>query len=345
MRVTVDDLVNKVLEIDNTPIAQGTFSIDQIVSYLDIELHNTIVPVVKKCNEEYFINTLTVPVNPDVRYITIPDTAAGFAVRDVYLYDTNNTIIGKLNRVNPDQIPYMFGAFSVNGGGGFPSRSGQQYYIENNNIVFWPQLQQNFVARVRYFKAPNHLSVIAKAGGQVTGKLAGNQLQLDNVPLTWTTFSGVNALTIDATTPDSPYNFKMYPADNNANNGIAIGLPGSPVIKAPVINVSPGFIIEVDPATWAAVDTGDWIWENQKCGFVQSLPYEALELICMRASMRILKAQGDLQNLNISAQLYGALQDDFVHLITPKVQNMPQKVWNSAKLVGSRAQGRWIPRF
>lgn len=346
MRTSVDDLVQQVLEIDNTPIAQATFSAAQIAQYLDFEMHNTIVPTVKKCNEEYFINTLSVVVGPDTPYVPIPSYAAGFALRDIYLYDTGtgSTTIGKINRINPDQIPYISGANTMFGGI-FPTGMSQQYYFENNNIVFWPRLTNQFVCHVRYFKSPNHLMSPATVGGQITGKLASNMLQLDNVPSTWTTFTGVNRLQVDITTPTSPYNFRMYPDANPNPSSVVIGIPGIPIIAANVISVQPGFIVEVDADTWAAAQAGDFMWTTETCGFVQSLPFEAYELIKMRASMRILKAQGDLQNLNISAQMYNALQDDFVALITPKVQNMPEKIWNSSRLISSRGAGNRFPRF
>ena len=66
------------------------------------------------------------------------------------------------------------------------------------------------------------------------------------------------------------------------------------------------------------------------------MPWEALQLIKLRASMRILKAQGDLQSLGITAQLYNAAADDFAALISPKTENMPRKVVANNTVFGAR---------
>jgi hypothetical protein len=60
--------------------------------------------------------------------------------------------------------------------------------------------------------------------------------------------------------------------------------------------------------------------------------------------MRILKAQGDLQNLQVSAQMFNAQADDYKHLISPKVENMPKKITRVPQLF-NRAAGKWGGRF
>lgn len=342
MNVTAEELVQQILEIDNTPLNQATFSEDQIIKYMDQELHSTIVPITKSCLEEFFVNVLTIDLFGQQTHITIPSDAAGFALRDIYLYDFQNNFIAKCNRINPDQIPYLTSnlyTFSLNS-----SYAGiQYYYLENNNIVWWPSLQRDVRVKVRYFKAPNHLMNSIAAGGRITGKAALNMLQLDNVPNDWTIFTGVNAITLDVTTPAPPYNFRAY-LESVPMAGNAIGTPGIPITATPLISVSPGFTVEVNQATWDAVQVGDYVWKSGFCGFVQYLPYEALELIKLRASMRILKAQGDLQNLQISAQLFNAQADDYRSLISPKVTNMPKKITMSARLT-DRTYGRFGGRF
>jgi hypothetical protein len=333
VRVNVDELVAQVQEIDLTPLNQITFTADQIVSYLDQEMQGTIVPITKKCMEEYFINTMTVPVQAGDTSVTIPSSAAGFALRDIYFYDQNDNFLYKAVRINPDQIEQISGISIF--GPGVPGFGFQYYIIENNNIVWWPKIQNTAFVKIRYFRSPNHLMSPIKAGGRVTGKLAGNKLQMDNIPTDWTTFTGVNAITLDVTTPDSPYNFRQYPL-SASNTGNVIGLASRPVIDISLIGVSPGFVIEVDTDSYNAIQTGDFVWKSGYCGYVQYLPYEALQLIKLRASMRILKAQGDLQNLNVSAQLFNAAADDYVQLISPKVQNAPRKIKQAANLTMTR---------
>jgi hypothetical protein len=342
MNVTAEELVQQILEIDNTPLNQATFSEEQIIKYMDQELHSVVVPITKSCLEEFFINVMTIDSMGELRYLTIPPDAAGFALRDIYIYDFQDNFRAKCNRINPDQIPYLTAnlyTFNLNS-----SYSGiQYYYIENNNIVFWPSINVPCRIKVRYFKSPNHLMNSIQAGGRITGKAALNMLQLDNVPNDWTIFTGVNAITLDVTTPESPFNFRTY-IQSVPTAGNAIGTPGIPITNTPLISVSPGFTIEVDQATYDSVQVGDYVWRSGYCGFVQYLPFESYELIKVRASMRILKAQGDLQNLQVSAQLFNALADDYKQLISPKVQNAPKKITMGARLT-DRTFGRFGGRF
>ena len=338
MRVTVDQLVEQLKMIDLTPINNATYTDQDLIDYMDQELHGTVVPETKTCMEEYFINVLTLPVGQNTPYVTIPKDAAGFALRDIYLYDQQDQFVAKCNRINPDQIPYL--SNGLIGNTLYNSYNAiQYYYIENNNIVWWPTLSSEYRAKIRYFKSPNHLGKSAEVGAQITAKLASNQLQLDNVPADWTVFTGVNRQLLDFTTANSPYNFKLYPV--LPTQGQSIGTPGIPLTEVPLVSVQPGFIIEVDADTWNAIDAGDFVWSTGYCGYVQYLPFEAYELIKLRASMRILKAQGDLAGLNVSAQLFAAQLDDYKSLISPKVQNMPRKITNTANLTVTRNRGIW----
>jgi hypothetical protein len=340
MNITVESMVEQVYEIDNTPLNQATFTEAQIIKYMDQELHNTIVPITKSCLEEFFISVLTLDVDPSSKFITIPSDAAGFALRDIYIYDFNDNFLAKCNRINPDQIPYLSSnifTFSFN----MTYAGIQYYYIENNNIVWWPALTTPVRVKIRYFKAPNHLLKSTDAGGRITGKSSQLMLTLDNVPSDWVIFSGVNAIRLDITTGQAPFNFRNY-LQTVPTTGNAIGTPGVPITNTPLVSVSPGFVIEVDQATYDSAQVGDYVWKTGYCGFVQFLPNEALELIKLRASMRILKAQGDLQNLAISAQMFNANADDYKELISPKVTNMPKKITQGANLTnrGIRRQGR-----
>lgn len=206
-KYTVDQLIADTIAIDNTPISQQTFSNDQIAKFLDEEMRNTVIPLFTKAREEYFVHTWAFPVDQSTTSFTIPPQTAGFRLRDIYLYDASDNFLSTLIRINPDQIPTQVGFGGFNS---FNTFTAPTYYVENNVIKFYPRLPVSGVLKVRYFKAPNHLGLYADCGGQVTGKLPGNVLQLDNVPSTWTTFSGSNAITVDATQTDSPYNFVQY---------------------------------------------------------------------------------------------------------------------------------------
>jgi len=322
----VDDLIADVVALDNTPQSQTTFSDQQIAKFMDEEMRGAIVPLVVRLREEYFVIVAPYAVDSTTTRITIPAQAAGFRLRDIYLYDANTgNFACKVNRINPDQIPYLYGSSVTLGFNQVPT-----YYIENNDIIFYPRLQQSYTAKIRYFKAPNHLYTYASCTAQVTAKLGANQVQCDNVPTgstavqDWSLFTGVNGTTLDIITPQSPYNFRM---------SVTTGLP---LVAQAIVAVPGGNVVTLTSDAYNSLQAGDYLCTNDTCAFVQFLPFEAYELIKLRASMRILKAQGDPQNLGITAQLYNAAADDLASLLAPKVENMPKKV-QPRSLLGSGA--------
>lgn len=321
--ITVNQLVEDTVAIDNTPISQQTFSPERIVSFLDEEMRGAIIPLFTKAREEYFVHTMNIPVDPTFKGFTIPGQAAGFRLRDIYLYDDNGNFRVKFIRINPDQIPSF---------GWMPSTVLQpSYYIENNKIVIFPALSQTGIMKVRWFKAPNTLGLYEQVGGRVTAKLGAGLLQLDNVPATWTSPSGLNGIRADFTEQQSPFNFLEWD-------------DGAPIVNNELVTID----INAQQVTLGNMDVydrvsvGDYIWQTGYCGFVQFLPYEAYQLIKYRASMRILKAQGDLQNLAVSAQLYNAAADDVLNLISPKVENQIKRVTQSASpMMVNQIRGWW----
>lgn len=316
IRKSVDDLIADVVALDNTPQSQSTFSNDQIAKFMDEEMRGAVVPLVVRLREEYFVIVAPYSVDPTTTRITIPAQAAGFRLRDIYLYDPyTGNFAGKVNRINPDQIPYMYGSAQTVGFAQVPT-----YYIENNDIIFYPPLKQSYTCKIRYFKAPNHLYTYASCTAQVLSKLGSNQVQMDNVPTgstavqDWASNTGVNATTLDVVTPQAPYNFRM-----SATTGL-------PLVAQTIVAVPGGNVLTLQSDTYNSIQAGDYLCTNDTCAFVQFLPFEAYELIKLRASMRILKAQGDPQNLGITAQLYNAAADDLTSLLAPKVENMPKKI-------------------
>lgn len=324
---TVDQLIADVVALDNTPISQSTFNNTQIAKFLDEEMRSAVVPLVTRLREEYFVVTTSIDVNSSTRRISIPSQAAGFRLRDVYLYDLSDNFVCKLNRINPDNIPYMGGSSLTTGTYIIPT-----YYIENNDIVFYPSLQSQFRCKVRYLKAPNHLYPYASCTAQVTAKIGSNQVQVDNAPtgsqavVDWV--ANFATTTLDVVTQTAPFNFRFSETT---------GLPLlAQAITAPVVSN----VITLPSDCYDSIQVGDYLCTNDTCAFVQALPFEAYHLIKLRASMRILKAQGDPQNLAITAQLYNAAADDLESLLAPKVENMPKKV-RPGRTIGRAGRGRW----
>lgn len=323
LNITVDQLIDDVLALDNTPISQVTFTRTQIAKFMDEEMRNTVVPLFKRVREEYFVITASYDVDSQTKRISIPPQAAGFSLRDIYLYDTNDVLVSKLMRVNPDDLLYMGARSIVTGAYMLPT-----YYIENNDVVFHPALRGQFKCKVRYFKAPNHLYPYSACTAQISAKLGNGQVQVDQAPTgdsavtDWV--ANYSTVKLDVVKADTPFNFRFY-----INTAL-------PIINIPMLAPVVSNVVTLPADAYASVAVGDYLCTSDTCGFVQFLPYEAYQLIKYRASMKILKAQGDMTNLAITAQLYAAAADDTESLIAPKVENMPKKVRPGNLIGGSR---------
>ena len=321
IRTTVDQLILDTKALDNTPTSQS-YSDTQIAKFLDEEMRGAVVPLVTRLREEYFVTVQKIAVDSSTKRVTIPSQAAGFRLRDAYLEDADGNYAGRLTRINPDLINQYRTI------GNFTQIYGQSYYIENNDLIFYPLLQTSCTLNLRYFKAPNHLYPYNTCTGQITAKLGSNQLQMDIVPTgssavkDWFNYTGVNAVTVDVITPDAPFNFRM-----SATTGL-------PLINLSMTSVTSGNVVTLSSTdAYNSLQAGDYLSTNDTCAFVQFLPYEAYQLIKLRASMRILKAQADTQNLAVTAQLYNAAADDLSSLMAPKTENQPKKV-QPGKLLG-----------
>jgi hypothetical protein len=327
LSITVDQLIDDVLAVDNTPISQITFSKTQIAKFMDEEMRNAVVPLFTRIREEYFVITASYDVDTQTKRISIPPQAAGFRLRDIYLYDQNDNFVSKLNRINPDNIPYMGGAGVITGGYMLPT-----YYIENNDVVFYPSLPGQFKCKIRYFKAPNHLYPYAACTARVMTLLGGGQVQVDQAPTGSTAVvdwvANYSTTKLDVIKADTPYNFRFY-----SNSSL-------PILAEPIIAPVVSNVVTLSANAYNSIQVGDYLCTSDTCGFVQFMPFEAYQLIKYRASMRVLKAQGDPQNLAITAQLYNAAADDLQSLLAPKVENMPKKV-RPGGLIGRGSRGRW----
>ena len=341
-RQTVDQLVSEILSIDNTPVNQQTFLPNTVIQFMDDELQNNIVPLILRAREEYFVTSYlyTVGLN-GVQSIQIPNDCAAFRVRDLYLYNQNgqtNTGAYKAIRFNPDSFGNFNGVYYPL----YTNGSSPRYYIENNVLKFYPTLSATYTADLRVLKQPNHLVSYVCCAGQITALGANNTVTVDNVPQgtnilpngygDWTLNSGVNATTVDVLQPDAPFNFRT-----DANTSTMTQTGGTlPLIGRQIVAVN-GNQITLDAGTYKSLKVGDFLVTNETSPFIQYVPFGAYNLIKYGASMRILKAQGDLVNWSVTAELFNAALDTFLNSITPKVENMPKKIGggNRGALLGN----------
>jgi hypothetical protein len=133
------------------PIAQVTFSDEDILAFADEEMFLSQVPSILQYHEEYLVYTQEVPLVASKSSYAIPSRAIGMKLRDLFYKDTAGQI-AEMSRVNPDDKSF----FEIASGS---SPTPIHYYLENNSIVIVPEVTQNATGSLMfsYFLRPNSL--------------------------------------------------------------------------------------------------------------------------------------------------------------------------------------------
>lgn len=148
---TSDSLIEAVKRNISFPIAQITFTEDDILRFADEEMFLEQVPSILQYHEEYFVFNERVPLVPNQSKYSIPKRAVGMKVRDVFFEDSSGQLI-EMTRISPDDKSYMADRGESNPTPIF-------YYVENNSIVLTPQVGAGPTGSLifSYYLRPNSL--------------------------------------------------------------------------------------------------------------------------------------------------------------------------------------------
>lgn len=133
------------------PIAQVTFSEDDILRFADEEMFLEQVPSILQFHEEYFVFNEEVPLTANQSRYPIPKRAIGMKLRDLFYKNTQDQLV-EMSRINPDDKAYM-----QTKGDTFPTPI--YYYMENNSVVVSPTVGPNPNGSLvfSYYLRPNSL--------------------------------------------------------------------------------------------------------------------------------------------------------------------------------------------
>jgi hypothetical protein len=149
--MTSQDLVAAVERKISFPIAQNTFSSDDILAFASEEMQIALVPQILTYHEEYFVFLDIVPLLPNKLAYSVPTRAIGMRLRSVFYVDTNGNRF-EMVRVNPDDKSF----FQYTNGS---NESAFRYYLQGNQIVLTPNSLPSPVGYIEfgYYLRPNQL--------------------------------------------------------------------------------------------------------------------------------------------------------------------------------------------
>lgn len=177
----VDTLAAKVNLKCLNPISQNTYQLADIVTLMDDEMTNYIVPLMKSTQQEYFVYNVDVTIVNGKSSYEFPTRAIGNAVRDIVLLDASGNEVA-LNNLMREYIKVQFPFNFV------PSIWAFGQYLTANETNLYNTLIQSYTAYTLRFiteRRPGGLTLSSNCG-KITA-ITGNVLTLSSVDSTWTT--------------------------------------------------------------------------------------------------------------------------------------------------------------
>jgi hypothetical protein len=288
----VDTLANKVSLKCLNPSSQNTFQAADIVSLMDDEMNEGVVPLLKSTSQEYFVMNVDVPIVQGQSAYTFPQRAIGNALRDVVLVDSAGNEVA-LNNLMREYVKVSFPFTFV------PTIWTFGQYQTANEINLFNTMVQTYTSyKLRFIteRRPGGLTLSTNCG-QVTG-ITGSVVTLSSVDPSWTT-----ATTFDA--------INQLPPFQTHGDDIAISLING--LQVTVTNLP------------SSVAIGDWFCPaGLSC--IPQIPYEMFPLLTERTVATLAQALDMSQLLAASKAKIQEFEEKALKLARPRVKGSPRLI-------------------
>jgi hypothetical protein len=293
-------LADTVRQIESIPNATQTFTDDQILQLMNIELQSAIVPMLSKLNEEYFVFTRDVPVTPTTTTIPIPSDAIGMMLREVCWLDANEQIT-RIPRVSLE-VATMGSSFSCG------------YWVQQNSLKFKLNSLQTGTLRLFYLRRPATLVNILHAGEVVSVDTGTGYITLASLPI------------------DAPYAGSLISICSSLQ-------PNAYILESATVIGVVGLNVQLSLADAALVSVGDWLTWPGQAPFAQYIPQEATHLLCQGTAVRCCEGMGDQASWKTANTQYQTMYKDLQSALTGRVVSEPKIIGGSGGLLDSYGYG------
>ena len=269
---TSTQLILDVKREGSVPTNQSLYTdTDFCASFTDCQ-KTRIVPSVLRTREEYFVAVRDFPfsdfaeLNGDRLQITLPDRVIGGRIRMLQLIDQNGNVQSDIPKLNPEKTNQLLGSQFFG------------YIFQGNKIIIPSSLQSDLSqVRLQYFRRPNDIVEVLRAGRVMSIDTLTGDLTLDNIPSEWEVGTKVDIIA------------GLEPFDSVADS-------------EPLLLVG-GFVVRVSVATAVLVSEGDYVCFEYET-VIPQLPVELHPILIQYALSRVLKSLDDTQGAaNVMAEL------------------------------------------
>lgn len=308
-----DQLIASIKRRANISTSDDGWSMSDMLAMATDEMRDSIVPMLRRLNEEYLIDDYDVAVVAGTASYRLPSWATGEALRDVQLPDGNGGFYS-LIRKEPQSVSSL-----VTGPSGL-------FFLKDESVVLVPTPTAATTLRMRCLRRPARL-VLPGVAFVVTNIGAS---YLDTLPVdAAVTVSGFGyfgaAATVDVV--------RGAPGFRPLGTELAAGLNGSPFENRFNLTV---------PSDAAS---GDYILLSGTSP-VPQIPAELHPLLAQATSCAFLRASGQ-PGLETAEAKRVAMEAEAMQLFAPRTQNQQRYINNRSGVVtspyGPRLLGRWRP--
>lgn len=284
-------LINAIKRNTCSPTSNQKFSDSDYIAIMNEQLMWLINTEFTAMNEDYFKDSVELPLAASQSDYAIPKTAAGWALEDIYYKDSYGNLSKlarrTLGRENTGEDTASY-----------PS----MIYLEDAFIRTYPSMSTSVTGSLVLFfnRILNQLKEVGSCG-KITGVAT---LGTDYVLTCDATPVGVSTYGCDVINGNNPYNLRA--ADTSCTvAGLDVTVAQSVFDTTPVV--------------------GDWIAQT---GFtpVPHIPSEWHPILVQAAVVKVLAADGDSKNYPIAAQELNAMLETLRRVTKDRIKGSPKKI-------------------
>lgn len=290
------ELIAQIKRIAMVPTSQALFTNQSFLDLATQELRLTLVPLVESVVEEYFVHYEDFTVTTSDPTITIPYTASGLRLRELWYMNDDGSIAGHVPRIDLTTVAQLSAGLVSPYYGQWGA-----FYMMNNEVHFWPAPQTNFTARLLFYRVPNELTETSNGGVIESIDYGTSTITLTATrPSVFTT-----GAVLDVIEPTLPYNLRR--------TAITITGTGSDTIT-------------VSDADTVDLAVGDYLYLQGKSGFIQYMPVEGYHFLAQAAAVKVLEALGDANGLDTAKKSLAQMAQGMLKVISPRTVGAPKKL-------------------
>ena len=281
---TSADLISSIKLRGVLPSSQNMYTDEKICMLISQELQTNIVPWILSFREDYYLTFEDFNIAANQTVFEIPELAIGGKLKAVLLMDGNGNIISNTPRLSLKQVADLsLGVF--NG-----------FYVEGNYIKLYPSAYSAVKIRLYYFRRPNDVVEISRAGQVISIDTINSTVVLSNVPSSWVIGTQLS---------------------------IVKGRPGFDVIfnSAPIVSLSSP---TVGIASLVGIQVGDWFALKHYTPVIMC-PVEAQPVLAQVVVSKLLEGLGD-PKWEAAEKKAIDLKMSMTNTLAPRVDDSPKKI-------------------